>query len=245
MPDYIWIALAAFLLAGTIKGTVGIGLPTAAIGILGQFVEPRLAITITILPIIATNLWQIATSGAIVDTLKRYWLMAITLIGFMLLMSQFVATLSNDVLAILVGVMVVAFAAINLAGVLPKLPERFDTIGQAIAGTVSGIMGGLTGLWGPPLFAYFLARHTDKNEFVGAIGVLLFIGGIPMAIGYWSAGLLNTTTAPIAALLIVPSLIGFGLGAQIRKRLHADRFRTVLLVIFLLMGLNLIRRALF
>lgn len=245
MPDYIWIALAAFLFAGTIKGTVGIGLPTAAIGILGQFVEPRLAISLTLLPIIAANIWQIITSGAILETLRKFWLYAVTLVGFLLLMSQFVTALSTEALSILVGVMIVAFSSINLAGAMPRLPPKYDFIGQGIAGTVSGIMGGLTGLWGPPMLAYFLARQTEKKEFVSAMGVLLFIGGIPMAFGYWHAGLLNSVTAPISALLIVPTLFGFAFGEQLRKRLDADRFRTVLLVVFLVMGLNLIRKAVF
>ena len=60
-----------------------------------------------------------------------------------------------------------------------------------------------------------------------------------------ASGLLDGETAPLSAGMVVPSLIGFTLGEAIRRRLDADRFRTVVLWMFLLMGLNLIRRSLF
>ena len=40
-------------------------------------------------------------------------------------------------------------------------------------------------------------------------------------------------------------LLGFALGARLRHRLGNDRFRTLLLVMFLIVGLNLLLRALF
>lgn len=243
--DYLMIAIVAFTLAGVIKGTAGIGLPTAAIGILGQIVDPRLAIALTVLPVIAANVWQTISAGAVIETARKFWLFATTLVIFLLIMSQFVTALPTNILSLFIGVMIVTFSTINLIGVIPKLPERFDFIAQGISGVASGISGGLTGLWGPTMLIYFLARRTEKEEFVRAMGALLFIGGLPLAFGYWKAGLLNATTAPISALLIVPTLVGFGIGAQIRRRLDADRFRTLVLIMFLLMGLNMLRRALF
>ena len=43
-------ATFAFLFAGTIKGTIGIGMPTAAIGMLSQVIEPKTAIALVVLP---------------------------------------------------------------------------------------------------------------------------------------------------------------------------------------------------
>lgn len=51
MDEILIYALLAFLLAGTIKGIVGIGLPTTSIGILSQVTDPRLAITLAVFPI--------------------------------------------------------------------------------------------------------------------------------------------------------------------------------------------------
>ena len=45
------IAALAFLFAGTIKGLVGLGLPTTVLGILSQFTDPRQAIALLLLPL--------------------------------------------------------------------------------------------------------------------------------------------------------------------------------------------------
>jgi len=45
--------------------------------------------------------------------------------------------------------------------------------------------------------------------------------------------------------MIAPTWLGFAVGEHLRNRLNTNQFRYVFLVIFLLMGLNLIRRALF
>ena len=56
-PLLLFIA-AALLLAGFIKGVVGLGLPTVAIGLLAVTMQPSRAIAIVIVPAIVTNIWQ-------------------------------------------------------------------------------------------------------------------------------------------------------------------------------------------
>ncbi|MGH6618221.1 MAG: sulfite exporter TauE/SafE family protein, partial [Alphaproteobacteria bacterium] len=48
----------AFLFAGTVKGTIGAGLPLASIPILALVMEPAMAVSLTIVPVIVTNVWQ-------------------------------------------------------------------------------------------------------------------------------------------------------------------------------------------
>ena len=45
--------------------------------------------------------------------------------------------------------------------------------------------------------------------------------------------------------MVVPTLIGFALGERLRRHLDASRFRLAVLVMFLVMGLNLLREAFF
>jgi uncharacterized protein len=47
----------AYLLAGVIKGVLGMGLPTVAIGLLGLMVTPAQAAAILVVPSLATNVW--------------------------------------------------------------------------------------------------------------------------------------------------------------------------------------------
>ena len=66
-----------------------------------------------------------------------------------------------------------------------------------------------------------------------------------MAIGYVSAGFVTVQLALVSLALLVPTFAGFAIGERLRNRLSEVAFRRWLLGVFLLMGLNLIRRAIF
>ena len=50
----VWITLA-FTVAGFVKGVVGMGLPTVAIGLLGIVMAPVSAVAILVIPSLVTN----------------------------------------------------------------------------------------------------------------------------------------------------------------------------------------------
>ncbi len=99
------------------------------------------------------------------------------------------------------------------------------------------------GIWAPAVVVYLIARRAEKDEFVRVTGLLFLLGSLPLCIGFWQQGLLTGDLAVTSAAMIVPTLAGFALGEVIRRHLPADRFRTVVLLVFLVMGLNLLRRA--
>ncbi|MEM8812198.1 MAG: sulfite exporter TauE/SafE family protein [Pseudomonadota bacterium] len=236
---------AAFVMAGIVKGTVGIGLPTIAVGLTSQFLPPHLAIALVVFPILFSNIWQIVRTWRGFQILLKYWLLVVLLILSLWVTTFYTASVPADALLIVIGIVIVIYAVTSLLGPLPTIPDHRDRIAQTATGVSAGILGGLTSIWSPPLVSYLLARRTERDEFVQATGLCFFVGSIPLAIGFWQAGLLDGSTAPMSAMMIVPTLIGFSLGEIIRRRLQPERFRQVVLWVFLLMGLNLLRRAIF
>jgi len=243
--DLLVIAVAVFLFAGTLKGMVGMGLPVTSVGILSLVTDPRTAVTMAILPIFVSNIWQIYRAGAVRSALANYWPFAVALFIVMLPATALAPRLQIETLTLVLGIAIVLFSITSLVAPPFKLPERYDRLWQTGGGALSGLLGGLTAIWSPPMVIYFLSRGLGKDEFIRASGLLFFVGGVPLVIGYIANGLLNAQTAPGSALMIVPALIGFGLGERIRRHLHDQRFRTAVLIMFLVMGLNLLREALF
>jgi len=243
--ELIILISGVFLLAGTVKGTVGIGLPTASIGMLTLFIDARLAISLVVLPMLISNAWQVYREGMVVETFKSYWRFGVALMLVIAMMTSVTAKIDENLLVMILGVVILLFSVSNLVRMPPRLPPRYDAIAQWIAGILAGLLGGLTAIWSPPTVIYLLARRVDKNEFVRASGVLILLGSIPLSLGFWRAGLLTGDTALVSLGMIVPTLIGFTIGEYIRRRLQADRFRIVVLLIFMAMGLNLIGKAIF
>ncbi|HSM42393.1 MAG TPA: sulfite exporter TauE/SafE family protein [Afifellaceae bacterium] len=236
-------ATAVFLLAGIIKGTIGLGLPTTSVGLMASLIDPRLAIALVVVPMTVTNFWQILRSGHVVRTARRYAWFGVTLAASLLIVTIIAGRMSGEALAIAIGFVISIFALSNLFLQVPELPDRLDRVAQVGGGILSGIFGGLTSIWSPPMIAYFLSRRLDKDEFVRASGLLLFLGSLPLGFGYWRAGLMTGPTALTSLAMCVPAIIGFAVGEKIRANFSSERFRPAVLIVFLLMGINLVRRA--
>lgn len=55
MIELLLVGAVVFVLAGSVKGLVGIGLPTAAISMLTMVIDPRTAIALGLVPIVVSN----------------------------------------------------------------------------------------------------------------------------------------------------------------------------------------------
>jgi len=62
-PTDIVVGLAVFLLAGTVKGLVGLGLPAISIALMSLYLPLPEAIALISLPTIFTNIWQASVGG--------------------------------------------------------------------------------------------------------------------------------------------------------------------------------------
>ena len=212
---------------------------------MSQVLDPRLAIALAVFPSLLSNAWQIWRSGKPWSIVQRFWIYLLCLMGMIVAVSlTLTAVIRTDTLILALGCVILVFSIMSLAWKPPVLPERFDRAGQFVSGTASGIMGGLTGIWAPAMVPYLMARRLDPETFVRASGVMIFAGTLPLIGGYWQTGLIDGTSSLIGLAMVVPAVIGFALGERIRTLMDADRFRTIVLWVFLAMGLNLIRRAL-
>jgi uncharacterized membrane protein YfcA len=210
-----------------------------------QFTAPHVAIALVVFPMLISNVWQVIRAGVGLDTVRRYKVLIAMMVVTLTISTFFTAAVPPEALLVAIGVAIVVFAATSLARTPPELPAARDRIGQVIAGIAAGVMGGFTSIPSPPLVTYLIARRVEADEFVRATGLLILIFTVPLTIGFWRTGLLNGQTAPLSAFMIVPTLIGFSIGEAIRKRMDPAKFRQVILWMFLLMGLNLLRRAFF
>ena len=196
-------------------------------------------------PILLTNAWQVFRARNFLSCLKNYWLFGAMLMISMWLTTFVTANIPETALYAIIGTVIVIFAITSLLFTPPQFSNRHDRVLQIIFGATAGIFGGLTAIWAPPLVIYLVGRRVDKDEFVRATGLLILLGSIPLCLGFWRAGLLTGSLAITSAAMIIPALAGFSLGEAIRRRLPTESFRTVVLLIFLVMGLNLVRRSLF
>src|SRR5215470_7441157 len=73
IDTFILAIAAVFLLAGFIKGVIGLGLPTVSVSLLAVAMPPGKALAIVIVPAIVTNIWQTFVGPYLRDIVRRLW----------------------------------------------------------------------------------------------------------------------------------------------------------------------------
>ena len=244
-PLHLALALAITLFAGFVKGAVGFAMPMIMISAFSSFVAPEVALAGLILPTVVTNLSQAFRQGraAAWETVVTYRRILIATLLFIVVSAGFVHLIPQSLFLLLLGLPITAFALAQLGGVNLALKLEHRSRAEWILGAIGGLYGGISGVWGPPLLVYLLSIKADKVETVRVQGVVFLIGAVVLFAAHLTSGVLNSQTLMFSALLVIPAQIGQLLGTRIQDRLDQTRFRRWTLILLVLTGLNLARRA--
>ena len=74
----IYVAFV-YILAGFVKGVVGVGLPTISLALLAAVLGLKEAMLILLIPSLITNLVQALTGGRLYELIKRLWMFLLSL----------------------------------------------------------------------------------------------------------------------------------------------------------------------
>src|SRR5260221_3643636 len=137
MFDFLLLFItAAFLLAGFIKGVLGLGLPTVAMGLLAVTMPPGQALAIVIVPAIITNIWQTFVGPYLRDIIRRLWpLMVGTVIGIWLNAGMLTGPYAPYATVVL-GALLVLYAILGLSKFAFKVARRDEKWIGGIVGPI-------------------------------------------------------------------------------------------------------------
>ncbi|SFE46315.1 sulfite exporter TauE/SafE family protein [Roseivivax sediminis] len=245
-PAALLLCLAVALLAGVVKGMVGFAMPMIMISGMGSVVAPELAIAGLILPTLVTNGMQALRqgAGAAWASVRRFRVFLMVGGAMLLVSAQLVAALPAAVLYAMIGVPIILFAAAQLlgwGGALPGGGNRRLEVGLA---ALAGFTGGMSGVWGPPTVAYLTMIGTEKTEQIRVQGVIYGLGAVLLTGAHVGSGVLDGTTVRLSLALVPAAVLGMWIGGKVQDRIDQAAFRRATLVVLLVAGLNLVRRAL-
>lgn len=243
-PALFAFAFGVTLLGGFVKGAIGFAMPLIMISGMGILIPPELVVAGIVIPIVISNILQVARSGFgnARSSLQEHWRYVLIVCVMILVAAQFVRSIPGDVMFVVLGLPVVALCAVQLIGWRPQITPRWRRPFEWCAGGLAGILGGLTGTWGPPTVLYLLALNTPRASQMSVQGVIYGLGSVMLLLGHLQSGILNAQTWSFSAALVVPALLGMWLGFRLGDRFDQERFRRVTLWVLILAGGNLIRR---
>lgn len=216
---------AIFFAAGLVKGVLGMGLPTFAMGFLGLLMPVAQAASLLTLPSLATNLWQALAGSALGALLRRLWTLLLG-IAAGVAGAAMLPPVQDHLGRLLLGACLLAYGVLGTAGWrLPPPSARAQRVAGPAVGAATGVITGLTGVFVLPAVPYLQALQLERNQFAQALGLsftasTLALGGLLLARGDMHLG-----ASVHSALSLVPALAGMWLGQVIRRRLSEAGFR--------------------
>jgi uncharacterized protein len=243
-PLLFFIA-AAFLLAGFIKGVIGLGLPTVSMGLLAVTMQPSHALAIVIVPAIVTNIWQTFVGPYLRDIIRRLWpLMVGTVVGIWLNAGMLTGPYARYG-TIVLGVLLVIYAIIGLNKFSFTVARRHEKWIGAVVGVMTGMVSAATGVQVIPSMPFIQAIGMEKDELIQALGVFFTVATLALAFNLTSAGLLSAATALPGAIAMACSFVGMFIGQAVRSRLQPDAFRRWFLIAMIMLGIYLAGSAIY
>ncbi len=244
-PLLILLAIAAiFLLAGFVKGVIGMGLPTVAMGLLGTIMPPAQAAAILVIPSLVTNVWQLLAGPAFGALIRRLWPM---MLGICLGTWAGAGVLAGDnsaLAATLLGVALLVYAAIGLTAVRFAVSPQWEKWLNLPIGIATGLVTGATGVFVLPAVPYLQALKLDREALIQALGLSFTVSTIAMAVALWDEGVFAMSLLGVSLLALLPALGGMFVGTWLRVRISAETFRRCFFVGLLLLGAHLALRGL-
>ncbi len=236
----IGLVVFAYLLAGFVKGVIGMGLPTVALGILAAVITPAQAAAILIAPSLATNIWQMVAGPYLLGLMKR--------LGGMLLGMFVGAWLGSGILtgenakpaAIGLGIVLILYSALGLSKMKFSVPRRAEIWLGPLVGVATGYVMAATGVFVIPALPYLQAIGLEKDELVQALGLHFTVSTVALAFVLWDGGAFNMSLGILSLFAIVPALVGMYLGQKLRARISAQSFLILMYLGLIALALNLL-----
>lgn len=242
MTDLTLIAFAGavLLLAGAVKGFIGLGMPTVALAMLTLRLDARTAVTLIIVPMLMSNLWQFWRGPDMARCARRHWRYALVLILCVAVTVWLSQSAPDRLLRGVLGVLVIGFCYLSWRDMVPRIPAHRLRAYEFLSAGAAGLVGGLTAAWAAPLAMYLTGLRLDRDDFVQALGFLITAGSLSILASFIAVGHSSPHSLVISSLLILPTLIGFALGERLRHRTDPALFKRVFLIGFALLGVNLL-----
>lgn len=245
-PDIasILIVVITFVMAGMVKGVIGMGLPTIAMGLLVLVMAPVEAAALLIIPSLVTNLWQLFAGSHFVALCRRF---AMLLAGVCLGTYAGIGLLTGaqgGFVGAALGAVLAVYGALGLLDLRFTVTPKAEPWLSPVVGICTGLLTGATGVFVIPAVPYFNSLGLDKEDLIQLLGLSFTVSTLALATALMAGGQFQASAAGASLLALVPALAGMWLGQSVRIRLKPETFRRWFFAGMLALGLYMLARAL-
>jgi len=241
--NLIFFAISGLFLAGIVKGATGIGYSSCALPFLAAALDLKAAIVLLVVPVMASNIAVLFTTGSLEHALKRFWPLYLATLPGIFGGVSLLMWVDKRIPTQILGVIIAAYAIQGWLRPSFALQPRIAHAAQVPVGFLNGLLTGFTGSQVMPLMPYMMSLKLDAGLFVQAVNIAVVIASVFLGFGLWATGAMSAPELGLSVLAVVPALSGVKLGTWARQHIPAVHFRSIVLAVLLLIGVSLLVRA--
>jgi len=232
--------IGTFLIAGTVKGVVGLGLPTVSLGLLTATLGLPTAMALLLVPSFVTNLWQAVIGGNFRVILLRIWPLLLMATVTVWIGAKALTAIDHLLLSALLGSLIVTYAILSLADFHLALTASQESWLGPLVGSANGILTGMTGSFVVPGVMFLQAIGLPRDLLIQAMGMLFTASTFALALALQGNNILTVQLGTLSAIALIPAIIGMVVGRRIRQSMPEALFRRVFFIALLILGIYLI-----
>jgi uncharacterized membrane protein YfcA len=237
-PSIVLVIILAVLAGGLVKGTLGFGMPMVALPIIAFIIPPTTAMILLCAPIFLTNFLQIKFKEGVSS--YRFLPMFLSLVVGLIIGARLILEIDINTITQIIAVSIIFAALVNCFGFkINNIKQNYEKIITTIIGFGSGILGGLSTFYGPPMLAYLVAVDLPKEKFVRTVSTMYFIGSFPLYGSLIYYGFATKEDLIFSLILIIPAFISQQIGTKIRDKINHKQFRNLVLSTLIILGISL------
>lgn len=243
-PTVILAVTGTFLLAGMVKGIIGLGLPTVSLALLIVAFDLPSAMALLLVPSFVTNLWQAVAGGNGGAIVRRIWPFLLMATVTVWIGAAALTRVDLRLLTALLGMLLIAYAAVNLGGIRLAIPARHEAWIGPLLGSVNGVLSGMTGSFAVPGVMFLQGIGLTRDMLIQAMGMLFTASTIALAAALQKDNFLTVENSLLSCAAVLPAIGGMMLGQKIRSKLSESHFRRAFFIALLMLGGYIIAGAL-
>jgi len=148
------------------------------------------------------------------------------------------ANLQEAIVKAALGLVLVAYATYSL--LRPKVTRLNSGRWVYAAGFVAGCLGGAYNTPGPPVIVYASLREWPRDQFRAVLQAFFLFNASLVVTSHYVAHHVTRTVLGLYLWAVPALLLGVLAGSRLDRRVEEDRFRTLVMVMILLLGLSLL-----
>ena len=233
------VILCSVFFGGIVKGSVGIGMSMFSVPLIAFILPPTKAMMLLCFPVIVTNFIQMDIKRGVSN--YRFLPMFTTLFLGIIIGGKLILSLNLKTISIIIALTIIIFTLFNFFELnLKWLKPKYEKIISIFIGFFSGILGGLSTFYAPPIITFLVSLNLAKENFIRTTATMYFLASIPLYSSLIFHGLGNFYDLLVSLIITAPALLGQYFGTKIRLRLTNAIFRKAILVILIVIGFSLL-----